>query len=364
MKGNLITIATETYARALILQGFLQSKGIECILQNVNLVQPNVSDGVKVMIHEKDVEKAIRLLSTSQPLGKTEAAPAKILVPVDFTTGSINAAKFALKLAHRFSSEVKILHVFHSPTIDMIPFSDVGSIQIDFDYNNQVVQHEAKKQLLQMYEELKNFMKEQKLENARIGYSLREGFAAFGIVDVARRYKPTLIIMGTRSSGFESVELVGDVAAQVAEETKIPLLVLPENVSLSEPSNVNNILYALHLDGKDAFALRKLFSLLRGFKIKVRCIYASENPEDAIVKAKMKELQSYIHKTIKNTEITFEILHSKDAFQTFRRALVEENIDLFALTMRKRSFWVRLFNPSLTRQMLAQSDTPMLIFPV
>ncbi len=364
MEEKLIVIATETYSRALILQGFLQSKGIECTLQNVNMVQPNIAEGVKVLIRESDVEKAIRYLSANPPQSKTETVPTKILVPVDFSTSSTNAARFALRLAERFGSEVKILHVYHSPTIDMIPFSDVGSIQIDFEYNNPMVQHEAKKRLLKLYDELKKFITEQKLNNVRLGYSLREGFVSFGIIDVVRRYKPTLIIMGTRSSGFESIELVGDVAAQVAEETKIPLLVIPENAVLSEPSNVNNIIYAAHLDGKDAFALRKMFSLLRGFKFHVRCIYACENPNDALVKAKMKELETYINKVIKNAPIRFEVIPSKDAFNTFKESLLKENIDLFSLTMHKRSFWARLFNPSLTRQMLAKSDIPMLIIPV
>jgi nucleotide-binding universal stress UspA family protein len=217
---------------------------------------------------------------------------------------------------------------------------------------------------LNFYQEIKNFAHEQKLNNVQVGYSLREGFSGFGIVEMAKRYKPSLIVMGTRSEGFESIELVGDVAAQVAEDTKVPILVIPEKADLSEPTNLNQIIYAAHLDGKDAFAVRKLLALVSGFNVSIKCIYACDDPDNAAVKANMNQLKNYLSKVVKNAPIEYELLHSKDAAKTFTKYITEQNIDLFALTMSKRSIWARIFNPSLTREMLAQADIPMLIFPV
>jgi nucleotide-binding universal stress UspA family protein len=333
-------------------------------MQNVNLIQPNIADGVKLLIRESDIEKAVRLLTEHRPLQKGELAPGKILVPVDFSAISANAAKFAIKLANRFNAEVKILHVYHSPTIDMIPFSDVGSIQVDFDYSGQLLQKEAKSRLLNFYGEIKNFATEQKLDKVQIGYSLREGFTGFGIVEMVKRYRPSLIVMGTRGEGFESIELVGDVAAQVAEDTKVPILVIPEKADLSEPTNLNQIIYAAHLDGKDAFAVRKLLALVSGFNVTIKCIYACDEPDNAVVRANMNQLKDYLNKVVKHAPIEYELLHSNDAAKTFRKYIMDQNIDLFALTMRKRSIWARIFNPSLTRQMLAEADIPVLIFPV
>lgn len=62
MEDKLIVIANETYTSALALQGYLNSNGIECYLKNVNLIQPNISDNVKVQIREADAERAIKLL--------------------------------------------------------------------------------------------------------------------------------------------------------------------------------------------------------------------------------------------------------------------------------------------------------------
>ncbi|HPW66022.1 MAG TPA: universal stress protein [Salinivirgaceae bacterium] len=363
MEQKLITIATEKYSRAVILKSFLESNGIECSIRNVNLIQPNVADGVKLIIKESDVEKAIKLLSKQAPAKNSELIPGKILVPIDFSAISANAAKFAVRLAEIFHAEVKLLHVYHSPTIDMIPFRDVGSIQIDFEYNTQMIQKEARSKLLNFYNEIRNFINEQNLNNVRLGYALREGYINSGIVETAIQDKPSLIVMGTRSRGFESIELVGNIAVKVAGNTNIPILVLPEKAYLSEPTNVNKIVYAAHLDGKDAASIRKLLALVSSFNVSIKCIYACDEPDSSIVKAVFNQLKEYLSKVVKNAPIDYELVHSKDVSKTFKKYIMDNDIDLFALTMRKRSAWARIFNPSLTREMLAQADIPMLIFP-
>ena len=156
MEDKLIVIANESYTSALVLQSYLESNGIDCYLKNINLVQPNVSDNVKVLIAENDAEKAISLLAAHRlQKGKGETQPRKILVPIDFLEHSMNAACFALRLAKVYKAEVKLLHVFSSPIVDMIPFTDAASIQIDVDISYQILQKTAKDNLLKFYNQLK-----------------------------------------------------------------------------------------------------------------------------------------------------------------------------------------------------------------
>ncbi|MFO8021792.1 MAG: universal stress protein, partial [Perlabentimonas sp.] len=207
MDDKLIVIANETYTSALVLQSYLESNGIKCYLKNVNLVQPNVSDNVKVQISEDDAEKAIKLLSSYRLTKKKgEHQPRKILVPLDFSEHSKNAAYFALKLAKVYGAEVKLLHVFNSPIVDMIPFTDASSIQIDVDVSYQILQKNAKEQLLKFFYKIRKYADDNGMESLKIGYALREGFASYGIVDMCKRYKPGMIIMGTKSEGFRSAE--------------------------------------------------------------------------------------------------------------------------------------------------------------
>jgi len=328
-----------------VLQGYLESNGIKCYLKNVNLVQPNVSDNVKVQISESDAEKAIKLLSAVKFQQKGETRRRKILVPLDFTKHSKNAAYFAVKLAFVYGAELKLLHVFNSPIVDMIPFTDAASIQIDVDISYQILQKNAKEQLLKFYHELLKYAADNGMQSLKIGYSLREGFASYGIIDMCRRYKPGMIVMGTKGQGFRSTELVGSVAAEVVEETKIPLLVIPEKAVMRDLSEVKNVLYATRLDESDYSAIRKLITILAGFHVNISCASVTDDPDNPIIKGNIGSLRDYFKKVAKTTPIDFEVIKGKDTAEAFKGYITGKSISLFALTMRKRGLLARMFNP-------------------
>ena len=364
MDENLVTIATEKFASAQILQTYLESNGIECFLSNVNLVQPNISEGVKVQIKESDAEKAIKLLSEKNlEVNKNITLPRKILVPIDFSLPSQNAARYALLLASKYGSEVKLLHVFNSPMVDMIPFTDAASVQIDIDLNYNIIQKAAKESLLKFYTELKEFANKTNLGNINIGYSLTEGYAAYGIIEMSKRYNPGIIIMGTKGEGFRSTELVGSVATEVSNETHLPLLIIPEAAVLKGVDEVKNVLYATTFDETDLLAIRKLLSIVSPFNVNVHCLHVSDHPENALVKAKMSNLKNYFEIVNPKVNVECSIIKGKDVACEFIKYFHEKNINLLALTHLKRSMIYKLFNPSICKKMLYESDIPVLLFP-
>jgi nucleotide-binding universal stress UspA family protein len=363
MDDNLIVIATDNYSSALVLQSFLESNGIDCFLKNVNLVQPHVSEGVKVQIKEVDVEKALNLLSFFNYSQKGELGPRKILVPVDFSETSRNAAFFAIKLAHKYGAEIKLLHLFTSPIVDMIPFSDAASIQIDVDISYQVLQKNAKEKLLKFHAELKDYALQQGIPEVRIGYSLRESYVSYGIVEMCQTYKPGMVIMGTKRDGFRSTELLGSTAAEVVSETGIPILVIPEKAALKDIDEVKNVLYVTNLDDADYQALRKLITILSVFNVDISCAHISNDPDNNVAKALMKNMENYFNKVSKKVHIQFNTLEAQKKRDVLKDYIKTKRINLVSVTMHKRNLLERLINPSLTRKMLNEADMPLLIFP-
>lgn len=363
MDKKLIVIANDSYTSALMLQGLLQANGIECQLRNVNLVQPNVSDNVKVLINEDDAQRAIMLLTSYSHQVQAEVHPRKILVPIDFSAHSKSAAIFALRLAQLYNSEIKFLHVFSSPLVDMIPFSDMASIQIDIDVSHSILQEQARKKLIAFFDEMKTYAHENGMDDLRMGYSLREGYVSHGIADMCRRYKPGMLIMGTKKEGFRSSELVGRVVADVVKETRIPVLVIPEDAVLTHLAEVKNVLYATHFERCDMVAIRKLLTILAEFQLNITCANVCENPDESIVKANMNALEEYVTKISSKARVNCQSIKGKDSAQVFADYIKNHDIHLFALTMHDRNFLDRIFNPSLTRKMLSQAHIPLLIFP-
>ena len=365
MEEKLIDIAIENYSKAVVLKTFLESNGIDCFLKNINVLQGAVSEGVKVQIREGNAEKALKLLTQkhhSDEARKLGMQLRKILVPVDFSQPSQNAARFAVMLAAKSNSEVKLLHVFNSPVVDMIPFTDVASIQIDFDMNYNLLHKAAKEKLIKFHADLLEFAKQIGADNVPIGYTLREGYAAYGIIETSKKYRPGMIVMGTKGEGFRSTELVGSVANEVSEETHLPLLVIPERAVLKGVDEVKNILYATNFDDSDYTSIRKLLRIVSPFNTKLYCVHVSDKSDSPAIRAHSSALKDYFKKINQKLAVECSFVESKDMVKSFMDVIKEKQINLVALTTIKRSMIYKLFNPSLSKQMIYQSDVPVLLF--
>lgn len=365
MEEKLVDIAIESYSKAVVLKTFLESNGIDCFLKNVNVLQGAVSEGVKVQIREGDAEKALKLLTQkhhSDEARKLGMQLRKILVPIDFSQPSQNAARFAVMLAAKSNSEVKLLHVFNSPVVDMIPFTDVASIQIDFDMNYNILHKTAKEKLAKFHEDLVEFAKEIGADTVPIGYTLREGYAAYGIIETSQKYKPGIIVMGTKGEGFKSTELVGSVANEVSAETHLPLLVIPEKAVLKGIDEVKNVLYATNFDDSDYVSIRKLLRILSPFNIKLHCVHVTDKPDSTSIVAHSSSLKDYFKVISPSLAVECSVIESKDMVKSFMDVIKEKQINLVALTTIKRSMIYKLFNHSLSKQMIYQSDVPVLLF--
>ncbi|MDI3528039.1 MAG: hypothetical protein PWR03_2223 [Tenuifilum sp.] len=365
MEEKMIIIATESNTKALVLKSYLESNGIECFLRNENVIQGAVSEGVKVLIRESDAERALKLMS--QLRDKTaekhkEQQLRKILVPVDFSEPSHNAARYAVMLAAKYNAQIKLLHVFNSPVVDMIPFTDVASIQIDFDMNYHVLYNSAKEKLQKFYHDLKGFAQTMGYDNVQIGYSIREGYASYGIVEISKRYKPGIIVMGTKGEGFKSTELVGSVATEVSDETHIPLLVIPEKAVLKGVDEVKKVVYITNFDKTDKVSIRKLLRIVSPFQIELHCLHITDKIETPAIAALMTDTKEYIKRVVPKVKVKCDIIEAKTSEKVIIDYIERNQINLVALTRHKRGLLYKLFNPSLAKRMIYHSEVPVLLF--
>jgi hypothetical protein len=110
MSKKLLTIAVLPFVKAQVLKTLLEKEGIECILEDVNLLEGTSSLAVRVQILEDDLERAFPVLE--EYLGKpgemriADTEPDRqILVPVDFSGYSVKAAKVAFDIARQSRSQ-------------------------------------------------------------------------------------------------------------------------------------------------------------------------------------------------------------------------------------------------------------------
>lgn len=265
-----------------------------------------------------------------------------LLVPIDFSETSKNAAIYAVALAKGIDqSKLVFFHVFNrvSAGADGTPLK-----------NNL----DARKQIIDVA--LRNLVHEiAPLMDVKIvaeeGDSLTES-----LVKYVKYHGADLVVMGlTGASRIEQL-LMGSNALNMAHEAICPVLIVPAQAKYK---GINNILFATDMNNvKQNTPIKPLLNLLECFKADLHVvnvnseIHVELTDEYKAEKADLEEmLQGY------NPSFYFiRIGDFVDAINTFAG---DFKIDLILTIPRKHNFMASLFNPSQTKRLLYHTHIPL-----
>jgi len=141
----------------------------------------------------------------------------KILVPVDGSKCSINAVKFAVDLAEKYSSEICLFHVVHNVYVNL---SGEGLIdRFDPIFTIEELEEEGERLLSSVL----TLVREAGVEaRAQLDY----GSPANKIVHFAKEENFDLIVVGSTGRGVLSRLFFGSVSDKVVHRAPCPVLVV------------------------------------------------------------------------------------------------------------------------------------------
>lgn len=139
----------------------------------------------------------------------------KIIVPVDFSTTSINAAEFAADLAIFYGAEVFLYHAYQLPVVlheFSYPVFDINETQAAAEHELEIIKENLQARL------------KVKVPVSYIAQmtSLQEGLAA-----INETLQPDLIIMGLSGKNALTRLIVGSNTIKTIQEQRCPVLVIP-----------------------------------------------------------------------------------------------------------------------------------------
>jgi len=139
----------------------------------------------------------------------------KLLVPIDGSEHAEEAMFFALNLADRFDSEMKILNVL--PNVDTL-----------FASSPMWVGEHLERMMEENREMLENHFEKARDKNPdlKITMELKEGRPADVIVELAEEEDYSMIVMGSRGLGVVQEMVLGSVSREVVEKSKRPVLIV------------------------------------------------------------------------------------------------------------------------------------------
>lgn len=139
----------------------------------------------------------------------------KILLPVDGSKSSLNAAKYVAKLAKNSRSPAVVTLVSIHDDVALNHVKQFVSKSVVDDYLREVSEKELKPA-------------QKVLDAARIKHNMaiKRGHIADEIVALANKDKVDLIVMGTKGRGGLLDVLIGSVAQRVSGSAKQPVLLV------------------------------------------------------------------------------------------------------------------------------------------
>jgi nucleotide-binding universal stress UspA family protein len=136
-----------------------------------------------------------------------------IIVPTDFSEHSLRGLDYAIEIAEKFGSRLKIVYVLEP----LLQAADVAWTTVDFEQLNQAHKESAEKQLSQLIEE-------RVPNNMSAESAILFGKPFVEILKLAKAENADLIVMATHGRGAISHILMGSTAEKVVRKAPCPVL--------------------------------------------------------------------------------------------------------------------------------------------
>ncbi len=375
---TLVTLAIHSYEKAQILQTLLQDAGIEASLHNVNQLLPVVSAGVRVRIKEKDLPRALSLIEETDWMrdevyselnwvdrkvqGAIHADSPYVLIPVDFSDYTPTVCSVGFYFAQRRNLSVLIVNAYFSQFFTAAPMftGDITGYQAASELNIKREAGKADAKMTQLKEELRRQIKEGTLPDVPFDTLLKDGAPDEVILTLAKEKPPVAIVMGTRGKSRRNGELIGSVAAEVIDSAKVPVLVVPEEVAITDLSNIENVGVATGFDQRDLVLFDRMMSLMKPINPKYYIFNISKKMEEWS-ETELKAILAYHKQHYPDQEISFSMLQDGDFSEALQAFIEEKKIGMLVVNTYRRNLFARLFNPGMARRMLFHANTPLLV---
>lgn len=185
----------------------------------------------------------------------------RIIVPVDFSSYSDFAFTSALKIAQKANSSITCVNIVSS-FLDWPNLSNEQKAK-----NTEVLDLEAEAK-----DKLKAFVSEHKLHGVPVESAVEIGVPQHVILEVAKKQKANLIVIGTYGTGFQEGKFIGSTIQHVLRNAECPVM------AVKKPLNGNDLrkmVFASMFNEDSRPAFTKMKAVLKDFQTSVHFLFVN-----------------------------------------------------------------------------------------
>lgn len=255
-----------------------------------------------------------------------------VIVPIDFSETSLNAARYAAKFLTGAYGVTMILYHSYSKSSD-------------------------EESVIASLEELKKQLSTDNLVKMEVYAHLEDNFVE-GLERMARHRRANLVIMGITGKSSIAQALFGSNTLKMAETKACPVLIIPENASFTQMKNV-----MLTSDFKDTLNSTPSVSIkefLSVYRPKLHIINVDKDLYISLSEQSEKEKQD-LKKLLAEFNPEFYFMRMFDIDESINLFAEDWDIDLIIAVQKNHSFMEKLFKTSRTKKLSYQSKLPILV---
>ena len=256
-----------------------------------------------------------------------------VIVPIDFSDTSLNAAEYAARfLAGHDGVEIILYHCYDTELGEENSLEDLG-------YLKTRLLNIAPLNISLLAERSDDFLEE--------------------LEKLARHRQADLVIMGiTGGRSRTEQRFMGSNTLKLAENKYIPVLIVPENSSYQGMKNV-----LLATDLKDVVGTtpsEPIKKILKEFSLSLHVINVNEEHYIALTEEHEAEKRK-LAEMFSDFNPEFYFLRLFDVEEAINQFAEDKNIDLIINVHREHSLISRVFKESHTKKLAFQSQVPLLV---
>ncbi|MGC4038587.1 MAG: universal stress protein [Chitinophagaceae bacterium] len=268
-----------------------------------------------------------------------------LIVPVDFSSASVNAANYALDFAKAIDSSIILLYVCQVP----IAFSEVpvaaSTVQETFD--------DAEKELAV----LKQNLLHRSDNKVKIYTELKEGFVVNQVAEYCRKINPYAVIMGASGSTAAERVIFGSNTIDALKSLSWPLIIVPKGARFNQVKNIGlasdlkNVIEAVHAD--------EIKKMVKDLHATLHILHVYSN-QDKIIGNPEIEGSEWIRDMFEELQPEFHFLNHDKIDVAIHSFAEKNNLDMLIVIPKKHGWLEGLFHNSDSKQVALHSHMPLL----
>jgi nucleotide-binding universal stress UspA family protein len=268
----------------------------------------------------------------------------KIIVPVDFSTTSINAAQFGAELAVFYGAEILLYHAYQLPVVlheFSYPVFDINETQEaalhELDIIKENIQAKLKMQLsINIIAEM---------------VALQDGLAA-----LCDTLKPDLIIMGLSGKNALTRLMVGSNTIKTIQELKYPILVVPPKAEFVPVRKMGFACDYKKIETTTPVGFfKKVVTDFRADLYVLNINRPGLNQSEDTVKEAM-----ILQELLKEIKPLYNTIEAGDVIDGINWFIEKEKLDWIVVIPKKHPLLQKMFSRSHTKDLLHHTSVPVL----